>query len=276
MAPTVNARAATETRKAGRRAGRRLLPGRSLVRRFVFEFVVVVAGVLVALALSAWFEGRRDAASEQAYLALLSRDLDRTVEDLASFVEFESRQLEDAALAARGLSAGPPATGRAEVAAAMARLMTRQTLTLKNAAYEDLLNTGHLNLIRDAALRDRIVDFYQFTALRFDVINRNNTFFVDQIYNERVILSGLIQARLSSNHPDVEREAAAVALRLGTGMQPGIDRLWELPPDAPEWPMVRSALLARTLVSQQAQTVGAGRLAAARELKAAVDTARHD
>lgn len=272
----MNARPATETRQALRRTRNRLLLNRSLVRRFLFEFIVVVAGVLVALALSAWFEGRRDASSEQDYLALLSRDVDRTVDELESFVAFESRQLEDAANAVRGLSAGPPAADRDEVAAAMARLMTRQTLTLKSAAYEDLISTGHLSLIRDAALRDRIVDFYQSTAQRFDVINRNNAFFVDQVYNARVIMSGLIQARFGSNSPVIAQEGEAMKRLLGDTFRPARDHLWDLPPDAPEWAMVRSVLLSRMLVSQQAQTAGNQRLAAARELKSAIDGARHD
>ena len=274
MTPSMNASSATETRKAGRNARHRLRLGRSLARRFLFEFIVVVAGVLVALALSAWFEGRRDAASEQSYLALLSRDLERTIEDLESFIAFGSRQLDDAAAAVRGLASGPPAADRTDIAAAMARLLTRQTLTLKNAAYQDLISTGHLSLLRDAALRDRIVDFYQSTDQRFEIINRNNTYFVDQVYNARVIMSGLIQMRPGSNHPTVAKDGELVKKRIENAFQPARDRLWELPPDAPEWPMVRSVLLTRMLVSQQAHTAGNQRLGAARELKVAVDAAR--
>ncbi len=247
---------------------------RSLAGRFLFEFIVVVAGVLVALALSAWFEGRRDAASEQTYLALLSRDLDRTIAELETFVEFESRQLEDAAIAVRALAAAPAVTDQARVSASMAHLMSRQTLVLKNAAYEDLISTGKLSLIRDVKLRDQIVDFYQNTAQRFEIINRNNSFFVDQTYNTRVIMSGLIQMRLSSNHALIAQEAAAVASRLGAGYETGADRLWNLPRDAAEWPMVRSVLLSRMIISETAHTVGRESLQAARDLKAAVDAAR--
>ncbi len=250
-------------------------PGLSLAGRFLFEFVVVVAGVLVALALDAWFEGRRDAASEQTYLALLSRDLDRTIADLESFVAFESHQLDDATLAMQALAA-PETADHDDVSAAMARLMSRQTLTLKSAAYEDLISTGHLALLRDASLRDGVVDFYQATARNFDVINRNNSFFVDQSYNAQVILSGLVRVRLASNHPAIAREAAAVSARVGTAGATGRDLLWDLPPGAPEWPMVQSVLLGRMLVSQTAHTVGSTSLASARELKAAVDAARRD
>jgi hypothetical protein len=43
---------------------------------------VVVAGVLVAL--DAWLQGRQDAKSEASYLALLRRDLERSITDLES------------------------------------------------------------------------------------------------------------------------------------------------------------------------------------------------
>jgi hypothetical protein len=61
--------------------------------RFLFEFLVVVAGVLVA-----WPSmpgSRTDRTPRVRLLALLSRDLERTITDLEEFVAFEKRQLDD-------------------------------------------------------------------------------------------------------------------------------------------------------------------------------------
>lgn len=241
--------------------------------RFAFEFVVVVAGVLVALALNAWLQDRQDAKSEAGYLELLSRDLQRTITDLELFVAFESRQLEDAVLAQRAIAHLPVEGDTERLSEALAHLLTRQTMTLRNSAYLDLVSTGHLSLIRDPALRDGIVEFYQATSQRFEVINRNNSYFVDQTYNTNVILSGLIQFRLNSNHPDVAEDVAVMAEKLGADFVIPKDRLWLLPPEAPEWAMVRSSLMGRMLVSTLAISVSQERLQVARKLKATVDGA---
>jgi hypothetical protein len=244
---------------------------KSWIGRFLFEFVVVVAGVLVALALNAWLQDRQDAKSEAGYLALLSRDLDRTITDLEEFVAFEKRQLDDGVLAQRSIARVPIQDDTERVSEALAHLLTRQTMVLRNSTYLDLVNTGHLSLIRDDALRDEIVDFHQVTNQRFDVINRNNTYFVDDVYNTNVIFSGLIQFRLNSNHPAVEVDVASMAEKLGSDFVIPKDRLWSLPPEAPEWAIVRSSLMGRMLVSTLAISVSEERLQAARKLKASID-----
>ena len=246
----------------------------SLPGRFLFEFVVVVAGVLVALALNAWFQERLDAKTEAGYLALLSRDLERTISDLTTFTAFEALQIDDAALAQRSIARLPPAGDTAKLSEAMARLVTRQTLVLKNSTYLDLVNTGRLSLIRDAALRDAIVDFYQVTSQRFEVINRNNSYFIDQVYNTNVIMSGLIQARPASNHPQIAPDVAAIAEKLGPEFTIAPDRLWSFPAGASEWSMVRSNLMGRMIVSTTALRTGGERLEAARKLAAAIALAR--
>ena len=45
------------------------------VRWFGAEFLVVVTGILVALALNAWWGSRQDAAREQAYVRQLRAEL---------------------------------------------------------------------------------------------------------------------------------------------------------------------------------------------------------
>ena len=237
----------------------------------MFEFAVVVAGVLVALSLDSWVQDRRDANTERNYLTLLKRDIARTIIDLEQFGAFEAHQLEDAAFARRAIADAPVKGDTEKLSEAMSHLLTRQTLVLKDSTYRDLVSTGHLSLIQDAMLRDQIVDFYQVTGQRFEVINRNNAYFVDDAYNSNVILSGLIQLRLNSNHPVINQDMASMSVKLGTNVAVGSDRLWSLPPEAPEWPMVRSSLMGRMLVSTSARRVSDERLQAARNLEAAIE-----
>lgn len=247
------------------------LDWRRRLQWFGAQFLVVVAGVLVALSLDAWLQGRQDAKSESSYLALLSRDLERSIADLEQFAAFEARQLDDATAALRAIAHVPVKGETAKLSEALAHLLTRQTMVLKNSTYLDLVSTGNLSLIHDAALRDEIVDFYQVTGQRFEVINRNNSYFVDNAYNTNVIMSGLVQFRMSSNHPAVALDVATMAEKLGPDFTIPRDRLWSLSPDAPEWAMVRSSLMGRMLVSTSALRVSGERLQAARKLKAAID-----
>src|SRR5688500_5062946 len=46
------------------------------------EFILIVAGVLVALAANSWWESRQDLGRERAYLLQLRRDLQATLEML--------------------------------------------------------------------------------------------------------------------------------------------------------------------------------------------------
>ena len=56
----------------------------------------------------------------------------------------------------RGLRRGVAPADREAVAAALGQLTSRRTLRLRRAAYTNLLSTGELRLIRNAALRDSI------------------------------------------------------------------------------------------------------------------------
>ena len=244
------------------------------IKKFLFEFLIVVAGVLVALALNGWNDSRLEARSEANYLALLSRDLDDTIQDLEALVEFEGKQLDDALNAYRAVTATEKPANTAVLAAAMARLATRKTMVLKNSTYEDLVSTGHLHLIRNAALRNRVVDFYEVTERQFEIVNRNNAFYIDNMYTANVTLSGLVQFKVGTNHPGLNNLADELTAKLGPGYQIDHGRLWKLPADAPEWSMVKSNLVARATVSTFAQAGGNEKLTEARVLKAAIDEER--
>lgn len=60
---------------------------RRSLRWFLAEFVVLVAGILVALAVSSWAQDRQDAKREQVYLRQLEVDLVANEKDLAAMVE---------------------------------------------------------------------------------------------------------------------------------------------------------------------------------------------
>ena len=227
--------------------------------------MVVAASVLAALALNAWYQGRLDAASEANYLALLSRDIQGTLDDLHQLSAFETLQMEDALTVHRALSAPVLPADTALLSSAMARLGTRQTLALRNSTYTDLISTGNLDLLRNGALRDKIVRFYQEMDVQFSRISKNNAFFVDDMYNAHVIYSGLILSRPGSNVASQRGADAMLIERLGVAEPP--DRLWSLPRDAPEWAMVKSNVLGRVRVAALAVSISHEQIQATQTLK---------
>ncbi len=243
---------------------------RKSLRWFLAEFLVVVVGILVAIAMNGWYQGRADAASERDYLAFLSRDLQGTLDDLADQAAFEQAQIKDGVMVYRALSNPLPADTM-PLSDAISRLSQRKTLILKSSAYQDLVNTGNIRLIHNRVLRDRIVSFYETASLQFDVLNKNNVLYVDQMFDDKIILSGLVVTRNSSNHPLLRTSGAALDAQLRDGFLQRRDRLWNLPADAPEWSMVRSNLVMRPRIAALNDYIAVNRADAARKLKSEVD-----
>lgn len=247
---------------------------RKKARWFLAQFVVVAAGVLTALALNAWYQSRLDAASEANYLALLSRDVQGTLDDLHELSAFETLQMEDALAVHRALSAPVMPADTAPLSLAMARLGTRRTLALRNSTYTDLLSTGNLDLIRSSVLRDNIVKFYQETEVQLSRISKNNAFFVDDMYNANVIYSGLIISKPGSHVVSQRGVDAMLIEKLGTDYSQPPDRLWSLPRDASEWAMVKSNVLGRMRVAAVAVAYSDERSQAAHALKDEIESER--
>lgn len=250
---------------------------RPKLRWFAAESLVVVTGVLLALALNAWWGARQDAAGETNYLALISRDLGQMITELEELQTFEERQLEDGFAAYRALSnQDRSAEARVLVSDVMANLTVRRTMRLTNPAYQDLLSTGNLGLIRNRALRDEMVAFYERTEREFEIHNLNNQSYVDDLFKDALFRDGLFIFRgpaRSTIQETNEADSILVAETRG-GYADDPDPIWRYPYDAPAWQMVKGELLSRIRVSLYARVRARNVLAQTRELKAAIDAER--
>ena len=201
----------------------------------VIELALLITGILIALAVDGWIDGRRDERLERQYLELLSRDLERDLKVLEETLVFEEAQVAASALAYRALRSGAvPPEEREAVAAALGQLTARRTLRLGRATYTDLLSTGNLRLIRNADLRDRIVRLYEANERAQLIRDRNNQEFVDRMYMTYLLDQGLVAPRPDRNLPTLAKPDADFAKRVGLATDARLDRIWQLPPDAPE------------------------------------------
>jgi hypothetical protein len=231
------------------------------------ELVLLVSGILIALAVDGWIDDRRDARLEREYLGRLERDLDQNLEILREFVEFEGRQVADGVMAYRALR-GADATDPETVAEAISHLTHRRTLRLVRATYEDLLSTGNLGLIRDAVLRDTIVKLYEETDRTTTLVDRNNQQLVDQLFSLPMVDSGLVAPRFGSNLPALDTGLRALEQRIGVPVDARNDRLWALAEDSPERGLLANRVLRRTMVSS---TTGAQAEVLRQQVEAARD-----
>lgn len=138
---------------------------------FLAEFVVVVSGVLVALAVSAWWQARLDRQHETEYLQQLDADLLATENDM----EHAQAALNRRALAAHAITHAfwgeRPANDaelRRDLVVPWASARYRPVL----GNIEALIATGDIHVIRAAALRTELVAYDEWAKARLEDINR--------------------------------------------------------------------------------------------------------
>jgi hypothetical protein len=216
------------------------------------ELLMLIIGILVALAVNGWIEDRADARIERQYLELLVRDLGLDLAVLAEVIAFEERQTADGILAYRALRRGVDVAGREAVSQALSNLISRRTMRLIRATYTDLISTGNIRLISNAALRDRIVGVYETNERALTVRDRNNQAFVDEMYAQYLLESGLVAPRPTSNLPAGVWVGRDFARRLAVPVDTSNDRLWQLDPHGPEWTVLTNKVWYRTLASANA------------------------
>jgi hypothetical protein len=224
--------------------------------QILVELTLLVFGILIALAVNNWMEDRRDARLEHQYLELLTRDLDRDLVALDEALQFEQSQVEAAAFAYRALREASVAPDQREaVAVALGQLTSRRTLRLGRATYTDLLSTGNLRLIRNTALRDRIVRLYETNERAQLIRERNNQEFVDRMYMMHLLDHAYVAPRATRNLQSVSAVDKAFAKRAARPEKPvttADDRLWQMPPSAPDWNILSGRVWYRGIVAQGA------------------------
>jgi hypothetical protein len=205
--------------------------------------VVIVASILLAFWIDAWWVGLEEARDERASLELVSRDLNAAIEQLTEYAEFAERVGSDGLAALEALSTDD-SHDPIELSRMIQQATDRRTVALPAAAYTDLVSTGNLRLVRNRDLRDAIVRYYESAEIAQRILEKNSALFLDDhIYG--LYGDGLVMWR--TDEPWGHREAQAVAMRDAASRLPedfdyGPDYFWSLPSDSPEWHRLRSSL----------------------------------
>jgi hypothetical protein len=218
------------------------------------ELLLLVLGILIALAIDDAMQDRRDAKMERQYLEGIVRDLDRDLLVLKEFGAYHEGQTADSIKAYRALRGGTEVKDREDLSRALSRLMSRRTLRLSHPTYSNLVGTGNVGLIRNVELRDRIVGLYEANERWVSIIDRNNLVFVDQMFAEYMMNNGLVAPRPTSNLASANQQNESFDALVGVPVGVGNDRLWDLPPDSSERAVLANKVWFRGLVSHSAVT----------------------
>ncbi|HYM86984.1 MAG TPA: DUF6090 family protein [Pseudoxanthomonas sp.] len=145
---------------------------KSALRWFLAEFVVVVAGILVALAVSSWAQQRQENKREQAYLRQLSADLKTSEKDLAQAVDFLKQRAEASARILHRFWRDDLTVDEKKLSQDFA--LPRSTLRFRPVlgTVEALTSSGDLNLIRSDPLRAQLIAYQESMKTNLENINR--------------------------------------------------------------------------------------------------------
>jgi hypothetical protein len=225
---------------------------------FVAELVLVIVGVLVALAVDGWISDLHDRQTEGVYLELLARDIEGIRRQADLQIEFEIEKIDAAVRAYAALTTSDPRTKQAEIGSSLAMLISRRTLSLSSATYDQMVSSGHLQLIRNHELRNKIVRFFATMERNERITENNNRELIDQVFVPfvmRVGVSALQRLETMQVTATLNRSNAIVYERLGTAFTLPEDRVLSEPAESDSWNDIRRNVLFRIRIAATGQSL---------------------
>lgn len=216
--------------------------------RILAEGAIIIASILLAFWIDAWWEGLAQSKDELESLALIRRDLESSIELLERHAEYSAGAAKSALSSYKALSGSGP-YDRDRIHNEMLRI-DRITLKIPTGAYRELLSTGNLRVIHDRELRDAIVSFYESAELNELFLQNNNDVFLDRQLFGAYYSQGMVFAHAPEGIGDAYIDAAydLMKQRLGPDFVHQPDPMWNFDPDSREWQILRSLLLSAAMV----------------------------
>lgn len=140
------------------------------LRKLGRDFLLIVAGVLTALALDNWNAHLKDRRLETQYLSALASDMRAHVARYDQWLAALARHAEWTATI-WGWANGTPPTQPVDEVLLWLRLGGQVNLDthFQNGAYEDLVNSGMFRIITNPALREDLINYHNF-RLRWNAV----------------------------------------------------------------------------------------------------------
>jgi hypothetical protein len=125
----------------------------------VREVILIVAGILIAFGLNAWWLGRSARSTETVYLSRLETDLHTTEVELQEKIEIHREKVELLQALIALLGAGPSQARADSVAALGAEVTVYTPFSESVRAYDELVNAGTVELLANGTIRAALQDY---------------------------------------------------------------------------------------------------------------------
>lgn len=122
------------------------------------ELIVVFLGVTTGFLLNNWQLQREDYKLEQKYLVDFNHDIGENILELKVAISSDSTWLERVKPELRNISKGTIIIDSAN--SIVQQIVQISKITFQTSTYENITNSGNLNLIQDYALKKEIVDYH--------------------------------------------------------------------------------------------------------------------
>lgn len=220
----------------------------------ILELVILVVGIYIGLQVDDWASEREDRQTEIIYLELLARDVAELQQQVDAQQAFERDKVDVAARTYELLTSDDPSAHQVELGELLTALQGRRTLTLVSATYEQMVSSGHLQLIRDPKLRDKLARHFALMRRDEAIIGKNNQDLIDDIYGPFLLQAGIsLRFERHDTEATLNRAAAIMAERLGPDYEPLPDVILSRPPEAESWSDIRRNVIFRMRIATVGQ-----------------------
>ena len=225
---------------------------------FIAELVLVISGLVIALAVDGWISDSHDRQTESVYLELLVGDIERIRHQADLQIKFEKEKIGTGVRAYAALSVADPKTKRAEIESSLAMMVSRRTISLSSATYDQMVSSGHLQLIRNHELRNKIVRFFAAMERNERIMENNNREYIANIF-----VPFLMRAGISALQPPETMQVTGTLNRANPIVYEGLgptfslpeDRVLSEPPESDSWNDIRRNVLFRIRIAATGQAL---------------------
>ncbi|MEZ4703441.1 MAG: DUF6090 family protein [Rhodothermales bacterium] len=125
------------------------------------ELVLIVAGILIAIALNSWWNSKVDYEQETQYLSGIETDIENSIAELNATINFHEQQVKDLRKLFGIVHAEPSQARKDSLLELSHALIFNSTFEPELATYDEMLASGNLNLLESERIRNALT-LYQY------------------------------------------------------------------------------------------------------------------
>ncbi len=154
------------------------------------EIILVVIGILIALAINNWIENRKLRSQEIIYLNNLKNDLTTQIQMLDVYIDFEDIIIDETNDILKHFELNDGFKNMGTIFPKLNDLTTRWTFSNANMTLLQMLNSNQINIIQNRQLREELIAYNQQIDLFAKNTNINNSTLIDNFTTRTFIEIG--------------------------------------------------------------------------------------